>query len=71
MSYLAACLFISIEDEYKVFIILSNILASDNLVSEFYDFNLESINNYHDVFNHVLKEKMPEFFKKLEQSCIT
>jgi len=71
MSYLASCLFICIEDEFKVFVILSNILASENLVSEFYDFNLDSINNYHDIFNHVLKEKMPDFHKKLEDSNIT
>ena len=41
------------------------------MVSEFYGFNLETITNEHDIFLHVLKEKLPEFYKKLEESEIT
>jgi len=56
MSYLAATLYICIEDEFKTFVILSNILASENLVSEFYGFNLDIIKNEHDIFLYALKE---------------
>jgi len=62
MSYLASNLYMCIQDEFKVFVILANILASENLVSGFYDFNLDKINHEHDIFLHVLKDKIPEFY---------
>jgi nicotinic acid phosphoribosyltransferase len=59
MSYVAASLLLHFQREYDTFKIFANLMHRDNLLFDFYSFDMDKVNRVFDLFMRLLKEKVP------------
>jgi len=67
MSYIAAAIILSMKNELKAFTIMANLLGRENMLNEFYQFNMTKVNVEFETFLYLLSERMPELHQKLQQ----
>ena len=66
MSYIAALIVVAMKNELKAFTIMANLLGRENMLNDFYQFDMTKVNAEFDTFMQLLSERMPEFHQKLQ-----
>lgn len=72
MSYVAASLMLHYGSEYETFMVFANVMGREQLLFNFYSFDMDKVNVVFHIFMKLLKEKLPkmhEIFRQTGISC--
>ena len=62
MSYIAASLLLHFEHEYETFLTFANIMNREDMLFDFYSFNMDKVNLVFHVFMKLMAEKLPKLY---------
>uniref|UniRef100_A0A7S3IK57 Rab-GAP TBC domain-containing protein n=1 Tax=Strombidium inclinatum TaxID=197538 RepID=A0A7S3IK57_9SPIT len=72
MSYVAGSLLLHFGTEYETFMLFSNLMGREDMLFDFYSFDMDKVGVVFQVFMKLLKEKVPNLhvsFEKTNLSC--
>ena len=71
MSYVAASLLLHFGTEFETFMIFSNLMNREELLFNFYSFDMDKVNLTFHVFMRLMKDKMPKLAEVFRESGIS
>ena len=72
MSYVAGSLLLHYGSEYETFVMFSNVMNREDMLFNFYSFDIDKVNVMFHIFMRLMKEKLPklhEIFVMTGLSC--
>lgn len=72
MSYVAASLLLHYGSEYETFMMFSNLMNREEMLFNFYSFDMDKVNLTFHIFMRLMKDKLPklaEIFRETGLSC--
>jgi len=72
MSYVAGSLLLHYGQEFETFVIFANLMNREDMLFNFYSFDMDKVNIVFHIFMRLMKEKLPklhDIFQMTQLSC--